>query len=84
MSLLLPCKALQDSATFADDRAKDVAEVMFDHVYKHHGMPRHIVSDRDSLFTSVFWNRLNELTGTELCMSSSFHPQTDGMTEHAN
>ena len=65
-------------------RAKDVAEVMFDRVYKHHGMPRHIVSDRDSLFTSVFWNRLNELTGTELHMSSSFHPQTDGMTERAN
>ena len=65
-------------------RAKDVAEVMFDRVYKHHGMPKHIVSDRDSLFTSTFWRRLNELTGTELRMSSSFHPQSDGATERAN
>lgn len=65
-------------------RAKDVAEVMFDRVYKHHGMPKNIVSDRDSLFTSTFWKRLNELTGTELRMSSSFHPQSDGATERAN
>ena len=65
-------------------RAKDIAEVMFDRVYKHHGMPKNIVSDRDTLFTSTFWKRLNELTGTELRMSSSFHPQSDGTTERAN
>lgn len=39
-------------------RAKDIAEVMFDRVYKHHRMPKNIVSDRDSLFTSTFWKRL--------------------------
>lgn len=63
-------------------RAKDVAEVVFDHVYKHHGMPKHIVSDCDTLFTSTW--RLNELTGTELRMLSSYHPQSDGTTERAN
>lgn len=47
-------------------------------------MPAHIVSDRDSLFTSTFWKTLNSLTGVELQMSSSFHPQTDGATEQAN
>ncbi|QRW02440.1 Pol polyprotein/retrotransposon [Ceratobasidium sp. AG-Ba] len=61
--------------------AKDIAEVIFEHVYKLHGMPERIVSDRDSLFTSTFWTRLAELTKTELRMSSSYHPQTDGMTE---
>lgn len=35
-------------------RAKDMAEVVFDHIYKMYGMPETIVSDRDSLFTSVF------------------------------
>lgn len=64
--------------------AKDIAEVLFDRVYKHHGMPAHIVSDRDSLFTSTFWKTLNSLTGVELRMSSSFHPQTDGATKRAN
>jgi len=65
-------------------RAKDVAEILFDRVYKHHGMPSHIVSDRDSLFTSTFWRTLHELTRVELRMSSSFHPQSDGATERAN
>jgi hypothetical protein len=65
-------------------RAKDIAEVIFDRVYKHHGMPKNIVSDRDTLFTSTFWRRLHELTGTELRMSSAYHPQSDGATERAN
>jgi len=65
-------------------RARDVAEVIFDQVYKHHGMPKNIVSDRDMLFTSTFWRRLHELTRTELRMSSAYHPQSDGATERAN
>lgn len=65
-------------------KAKDIAEVLFDNVYKLHGMPKNIVSDRDSLFTSIFWNRLNQLTGVELRMSSAYHPQSDGATERAN
>jgi len=65
-------------------RTRDIAEVMFDRIYKHHGMPKNIVSDRDTLFTSTFWKRLNKLTGTELRMSSSFHLQSDGTTERAN
>lgn len=64
--------------------ARDIAEVMFNLVYKLHRMPTQIVSDRDSLFTSIFWKCLHELTGTELRMSTSFHPQTDGITERAN
>jgi hypothetical protein len=65
-------------------RAHDVAEVMFNTVYKLHGMPSHLVSDRDTLFTSTFWQKLNELAGVELHMSTSFHPQSDGTTERAN
>ncbi|QRV93625.1 Transposon Tf2-1 polyprotein [Ceratobasidium sp. AG-Ba] len=70
-------------ATRQTDTAKDIAEIIFAHVYKLHGMPESIISDRDSLFTSTFWTRLAELTKTELKMSSSYHPQTDGMTERA-
>jgi len=64
--------------------AKQMAELMFEEVYKHHGIPRSIVSDRDVLFTSTFWERLHELIGTQLRMSSAYHPQTDGSTERAN
>lgn len=47
-------------------RARDIGKVMFHHVYKLHGMPHHIVSDKDTLFTSTFWQRLHQLTGVEL------------------
>jgi hypothetical protein len=67
-----------------DFRAKDVAELVFDHVYKLHGLPKAIVSDRDSLFTSAFWKHLHGLMGVELKMSSAYHPETDGSTERAN
>lgn len=56
---------------------RDIAEVMFGLVYKHHGMLTRIVSDRDSLFTSTFWQRFHALTGTELRMSTSFYLQMD-------
>ena len=65
-------------------RVTDIAELMFEAIYKLHGLPERIVSDRDSLFTSKFWKRLHRLLGTELRMSSAFHPQTDGATERAN
>ena len=65
-------------------RASDIAELLFDSIYKLHGLPERIISDRDSLFTSHFWRRLHRLLNTELRMSSAFHPQTDGATERAN
>ncbi|KAF7348752.1 Retrovirus-related Pol polyprotein from transposon 17.6 [Mycena venus] len=64
--------------------ARQMAELMFEHVYKLHGLPKSIVSDRDSLFTSIFWKRLHELIGVKLRMSSAYHPETDGSTEQAN
>ena len=65
-------------------RAKDVAELIFENVYSKHGLPKSIVSDRDSLFTSTFWDHLHKLIGPKLRMSSSYHPETDGATERAN
>lgn len=64
--------------------AKDMAEVIFDQVYKLHGLPERIVSDCDSLFTSTFWQHLHTLLGTELQLSSAYHPPTDGAAEWAN
>ncbi|KAJ2968912.1 hypothetical protein NUW54_g13086 [Trametes sanguinea] len=61
--------------------ARQVAELVFEEVYKHHGMPKAIVSDRDSLFTSTFWTHLHRLVGVELRMSSAYHPESDGSTD---
>lgn len=64
--------------------AAKVAQIFLDNVYKLHGMPDNIVSDRDRIFTSNFWQQLFQLTGTHLCMSSAYHPQSDGQTERVN
>ena len=65
-------------------QVKDIAELVFENVYKLHGLPARIVSDRDSPFTSGFWEHFHKLTNTELRMSTAYHPQTDGITERAN
>ena len=64
--------------------AVDVAKIFVDAVVRVHGLPRGIVSDRDSKFTSHFWKEVFKNMGTTLAMSSGFHPQTDGQTERAN
>ncbi|QRW18773.1 Transposon Ty3-I Gag-Pol polyprotein [Rhizoctonia solani] len=58
-----------------------MAEVFHANIFRLHGIPEIIISDRDKLFTSIFWQTFYSLTGTEIRLSSAFHPQTDGMTE---
>ncbi|KAK3017137.1 hypothetical protein RJ639_006139 [Escallonia herrerae] len=54
------------------------------YVVKYWGMPQDIVSDRDSRFTGNFWTELFKLFGSQLSMSSSYHPESDGQTERFN
>ena len=71
-------------ATTTDVTATQLADRFFNEVVRHHGVPKVLVSDRDSRFTSLFWNALWKQLGTKLAMSTAFHPQTDGQTERAN
>jgi hypothetical protein len=64
--------------------APGLARVFFDTVFRHHGIPSTIISDRDPRFISNFWQSLFTLTGTRLGMSTAFHPQTDGQSERTN
>jgi transposase InsO family protein len=58
--------------------ALSVAKTFMVHIYRLHGLPTAIVSDRDRIFTSQLWRELFRLAGVELRMSSSYHPQSDG------
>lgn len=64
--------------------ATQVAQCFLDHVYKLHGLPATIVSDRDKVFLSQFWQSLFKLLKVNLHMSTAYHPQSDGQTEVVN
>ncbi|MCI11779.1 transposon Tf2-1 polyprotein, partial [Trifolium medium] len=67
-----------------DYSSRTVAEAFMNNIVKLHGIPKSIVSDRDKVFTSSFWQHLFKLQGTSLAMSSAYHPQSDGQSESLN
>ena len=64
--------------------AKESASIFLDTIFRLHGMPESIVSDRDPRFVATFWRQLFNLVGTKLLMSTTAHPETDGQTERVN
>ena len=66
------------------DNAPTVAQTFLSTIFRHHGLPDDIVSDRGSVFTSHFWTAFLQLLGTKASLSTAFHPQSDGQTERVN
>jgi hypothetical protein len=64
--------------------AEQTADLFFEQVVRLHGMPEHIVSDRDSKFTGSFMPALLKRAGARQGLSSAFHPESDGQTERMN
>ncbi|KJZ71335.1 hypothetical protein HIM_09271 [Hirsutella minnesotensis 3608] len=67
-----------------DITAETTARALLRNVVQHHGVPRAIVSDRGTQFTSRLWQRLCELLRVKQRLSTAWHPETDGATERAN
>ncbi|CDJ62822.1 LOW QUALITY PROTEIN: Similar to Transposon MAGGYgagandpolgenehomologues, related [Eimeria necatrix] len=64
--------------------AADTVELLADRLIRYHGFPEVHISDRDPRFHSDLWNQLCRRFNSKRCMSSSYHPQSDGQTERVN
>jgi hypothetical protein len=76
MCILMPCTK--------QVTAEQTTQLFFQNVWVHFGLPKSIISDRDSRFVGSFWSSLWALMDTKLKKSTAFHPQTDGQTEVVN
>ena len=61
-----------------------LAKVFIKNIVTRHGIPERIISDRDKLFTSHFWEELCQALQIKRALSTSYHPQSDGQTERTN
>ncbi|KAJ0614604.1 putative nucleotidyltransferase, Ribonuclease H [Helianthus annuus] len=76
---------LTKTAHFLPIREKDntskLAEIYMREIIARHGVPLSIISDRDGRFVSRIWQSFQEAFGSQLNLSTAFHPQTDGQSE---
>ena len=71
-------------ATTEGTLAEGLARLFRDNVWKLHGLPESVVSDRGSQFVAELTKELNRMLGIETKLSTVFHPQTDGQMERMN
>ena len=71
-------------ATTEGTSAEGLARLFWNNVWKLHGLPESIVSDRGPQFAAELTKELNRMLGIKTKLSTAFHPQTDGQTERMN
>nr|GEW63118.1 putative reverse transcriptase domain-containing protein [Tanacetum cinerariifolium] len=76
---------LTKSAHFLPIRENDpldkFARLYLNRIVARHGIPISIICDSDGRFTSNFWKSFQKALGTDICMSTAYHPETDGQSE---
>jgi hypothetical protein len=70
--------------TFITVSAAGSARLFVQHVWKHHGLPRRVISDRGPQFVAEFTRELYRLLGIKVAATTAYHPQGDGQTERVN
>ncbi|GJT88306.1 putative reverse transcriptase domain-containing protein [Tanacetum coccineum] len=65
-----------------DYKTEKLAKIYINKIVARHGVPVSIILDRDGRFTSHLWQALKKALGTKLNMSTAYHPETDGQSEH--
>jgi len=63
--------------------ASDIAAIYINEIWRLYGLPKHITSDRGPQFASKFLKEINKSLGINLCLSTAYHPQTDGLAKRA-
>ena len=76
MAILIPCTKTPTT--------QQTAQLFFEHVWKHYGLPMTIISDRDARFFSTFWKNIQKQLDTRLYLSTTFHTQKDKQMEVVN
>ncbi|KAK3279633.1 hypothetical protein CYMTET_12495 [Cymbomonas tetramitiformis] len=69
---------------FGGSSSEVVARLYFDFVWRYHGAPLKIVSDRDPRFLHSFWQGLQKLMGVKVATTTPYNPRSDGQAEHTN
>jgi len=70
--------------TMSSVTAEGVVHLFRDNIWKLHGLPEKVLSDRGHQFASKVMHEINQLLGIKMAMSTAFHPQMDGQTERVN
>jgi len=70
--------------TMEKTSVEEVARLFWDNVWKLHGLPESIITDRGAQFAAEMMRELNRMLGIDTKLSTSYHPQMDGQTERMN
>ena len=77
-------KIIRLKATTTNVFSEEIVKIYWDEIWKIHGVPRKILSDREPQFASRFMEEFTKVLGTTRQLSIVYHPQTDGQTERIN